>query len=100
MRFGRRRRNSSDHWSADAFAVDGFKLIANDTKSARLKLINVPEITATAMLFQPQNKEVIAAAIDARSGIALCQQPDVAPIVLWPISFQQRDLQCAGLGLQ
>src|SRR5437773_1927120 len=54
--------------------------------------VNVPEIATAAMLREPQYEQVAAAAVDARPGVALSQEPDVSAIVARPVLLQQRNL--------
>ena len=98
--FGRRRRHTADDGAADTIAIDSFQFVADDGEAARLQLVDVPEIAAAAVLFEAEDEQVVAASIDPRAGVAFGQQPYVAAVILRTMGFQQRDLQCARLGLQ
>ena len=53
VRVGRSGGNPSDDWAAHALAINSFKFIADDAEPARLELVDVPQIAATAMFFEP-----------------------------------------------
>src|SRR5205807_7140671 len=89
VRAGRFGGHPADNRAADDLGVVRLELVAEDAEPARLQPVDVPEIAAAAVLLEPQHEQVVAATVDARSGILLGQQPDIAAIIWWPIALQQ-----------
>src|SRR5947209_3734501 len=92
---GRFRGHPADYWFADAILVHRLKLVADDAEPATFQLVDVPEIAAVAVLLEPEHEQVVAASVNACSGVALRQKPDIAAIVPGPMGLQQRGLQRA-----
>src|SRR5258708_33575840 len=95
-----RCRHAPDDRTADAVGVNRLKVIANDGEPALLELIDVPEIASAAVFFEPESKQIVAAPVDARSCVALGEQPDIAAVVLRLVGLKQGDFHLTRLSLK
>jgi len=92
----RRKRivRSGQNGATNGLAVERLALIPNDSEAARFQLLNVLEVAAAAMLFESQDEEITATAIDRRTcGVALSEQPDIGRVICRPVFPKKRDQQ-------
>lgn len=64
LRLLKHRRDAAGGRIANTLVINGFGVVANDRKAARFQLVDVPEITAAAMLIKAQHELVVATAVD------------------------------------